>query len=94
MEANIKIVKNGSYSFDLEGGTVLNITVYVAPCARCQQTTSLQSAAQHVQQQRKMNHDAVPLGSATCTSGEYAQTVQPFHHKSTSPTSTEQVCEG
>lgn len=35
VEANIKIVNNGSYSFTLEGGTVLNITVYVAPCGKC-----------------------------------------------------------
>ena len=85
VEATIKIVNNGSYSFTLEGGTVLNITVYVAPCAQCQQI-----AHTVPQQQSKTDHD-VSLGSAT--SGECAHTVQSFHHESTSPITIEQVRE-
>lgn len=80
-------MNNGSYSFTLEGGTVLNITVYVAPCGKCSQQDPHMAAPQ---QQRKTNRD-MPLESATCTSGEY---IQPFHQESTSPTAIEQVCEG
>lgn len=76
-------MNNGSYSFTLEGGTVLNVTVYVAPCAQCKQTPHTVQ-----QQQSKTKHD-IPLGSAT--SGECAQTVQPFQQESISPTAIEQV---
>ena len=89
VEANIKIVNNGSYSFTLEGGTILNITVYVAPCGKCSQQDPHMAAPQ---QERKTHHD-ISLGSATCTSGEYAQTIRPFHQGSTSPAAIEQVCE-
>ena len=89
VEATIKIVSNGYYSFNLEGGTVLNVTVDVAPCGNCQQSPPHGHTAAP-QQKRKANHEQ---GSAA-TSGESVQTIQPFHHESTStsPTAIEQVC--
>ena len=88
-------MNNGSYSFSLGGGTVLNVTVYVAPCGKCAQASS-QAATQQQQIEEKAqctNHDNTSLGSATCTStaGDCAQTVQPFHHEPTRPTTFEKV---
>ena len=40
VEATIKIVKNGSYSFNLSE-TVLKVTVYVVACEKCQQAEAL-----------------------------------------------------
>ena len=78
VEAAIKIVDNGSYSFSLpEGGTFLRVTVDVTPCRNCQQGHTYTAAPQ-------------PQGSVA-TPGESVQTIQPFHHQSTSPTAIEQV---
>ena len=85
VEADIKIASNGYYSFNLEGGTVLNITVDVAPCGNCQQAPPPHG---HTAAPQQANHEQ---GSAA-TSGESVQTIQPFHHESTSPTAVEQVC--
>ena len=84
IEATIKIVKNGSYSFNLSE-TVLKVTVYVVACEKCQQAEALPP---HM---AAPEHDNIIMPQETAMSGEG---VQMFHHKSTSPTAVEQVCEG
>jgi hypothetical protein len=94
VEATIKIVKNGSYSFNL-GETELNITVYVAPCEKCQQAEAPTPHMAVPEHERKTNRDNVIMPQGSATPGEGVQTIQPFQHESTSPTAdSEQVCEG
>ena len=38
VEATLKIVKNGSYSFCMEGGTSLYVNVETTPCPTCHPT--------------------------------------------------------
>ena len=84
IEANIKIVKNGSYSFSLGGGTALYVTVDVAPCTECQQPSR-----RFLRQLSLTNH----LMASSPTSGEHATTNRPFtnHHDLTSPQTFEPV---
>jgi hypothetical protein len=94
VEATIKIVKNGSYSFNL-GETELNITVYVAPYEKCQQAEAPTPHTAVPEQERKTNRDNINMPQGSATPGEGVQSIQPFHHESTSPTADiEQVCEG
>lgn len=48
VEATLKLVKNGSYTFALDGGTSLRITVDVAPCPNCEHKNRPSRMTQHL----------------------------------------------
>ena len=47
VEATLKIVKNGSYSFCMEGGTSLYVNVETTPCPTCHPTPPLSEMNPH-----------------------------------------------
>ena len=86
VEATLKIVKNGSYSFSLGGGTTLYITVDVLPCPNCQQTP------------HRIPRDLNLTDNFTTTSSDskekFGTTDKPFlsHHDSICASTFESVC--